>query len=133
MVKPEKPGQGLRELRLEKNFKQNFVAEKSGIHLKTYQRMEAGKTKIGLTDVPSLADAFGVPQDEILKKEGISMTNHFKNENGHNIGYVKTLSESEKASGLESRMLNMEAKLDSRDERLEKIEMLLEKVLSKLA
>lgn len=60
------------------NFTQEFVAAQLDISIKTYQRIESGKTQLSLSQVLLLTRAFGVslkeflPSDELFETETVS-------------------------------------------------------------
>ena len=56
----------LRELRTERGLTLRQVAERASIDISTLSRLEAGKRRLALDHVPSLAAALGVSADELL-------------------------------------------------------------------
>lgn len=89
-------GTNLRALRLAKNFTQDAVAESIGVSTKTYRNMENGKAKIAVDALPKAAGALGVSVDELMKHEGMTLHNNFRNQQGHNIVFGQALTKSER-------------------------------------
>lgn len=61
----------LRELRLKAGLTQKELAIRSGVHSRQIQRVELGTSKIEnltLVNAKRLADALGVPIEELLEK-----------------------------------------------------------------
>lgn len=90
-------GANLRSLRLAKSLTQDALAEAIGVSTKTYRKMEAGKTKIAVGSLPKAAQALDTSVDELMKPEGMTLHNNFRNQNGHNVvfGYEMTGTERE--------------------------------------
>jgi transcriptional regulator with XRE-family HTH domain len=56
----------LRELRTERGLTLQQVAERANIDISTLSRLEAGKRRLALDHIPSLAAALGVSTDDLL-------------------------------------------------------------------
>lgn len=61
-------GNMLRELRLEKNFTLEYVADKLGVAPKTLQRYERGERKIKVGTITELCAIYGVDYSEFMKR-----------------------------------------------------------------
>ncbi len=56
----------LRQLRFERNWSQETLAAQAGLHRTYISGIERAERNIGLDNVERLADAFGIPVDELL-------------------------------------------------------------------
>ena len=59
-------GERLREIRVERNMKQQTLADAVNIALRTYQHYEKGDREPSLSTLIALADALDVSVDELL-------------------------------------------------------------------
>lgn len=59
-------GERLRGLRSERGAKQREMAERLGMTLRNYQRMESGEINVPMLTLCALADDFGVSTDYLL-------------------------------------------------------------------
>ena len=62
----EKVNRNIRKIRLIKNLKQEHVAERLGISLKTYQKMENGEAPVSVERLNTIADVFEMQASDIL-------------------------------------------------------------------
>jgi DNA-binding XRE family transcriptional regulator len=60
-------GAGLRELRFTRGETQQTVADRAGIGLTTYRRLESGRNRPQARTLTGLAVALGVPRDEFVR------------------------------------------------------------------
>lgn len=63
-------GKRLRELRIERNMKQQTLADAVNIALRTYQHYEKGDREPSLATLVALADALEVSTDDLLGRSG---------------------------------------------------------------
>ncbi|PRY90626.1 helix-turn-helix domain-containing protein [Mongoliibacter ruber] len=62
--------EGLKSLRLQKNYSQEYIAEKLGKSDYTgYQRIESGRTELKFEDAYKLADIYNVPMEKIYNPD----------------------------------------------------------------
>ncbi|MGJ8592051.1 MAG: helix-turn-helix domain-containing protein [Aquaticitalea sp.] len=59
--------QRLKELRLERNFSQDYIAFELGISQKTYSNLESGKSKIGLEHLNALSKIYNSTLIEFIQ------------------------------------------------------------------
>lgn len=62
----EKVNRNIRKIRLIKNLKQEHVAERLGISLKTYQKMENGEAPVSVERLNTIAEVFEMQASDIL-------------------------------------------------------------------
>lgn len=65
-------GKRLRELRIERNMKQQTLADAVNIALRTYQHYEKGDREPSLSTLVALADVLEVSTDDLLGRSGHS-------------------------------------------------------------
>lgn len=65
----ERVSSKLKTTRLQRNFSQEAAAEVSGVPLRTYQRIEAGKQWPNLKQAFLLCTAFDVSLDSLVSKQ----------------------------------------------------------------
>ena len=82
----------LRELREQKNYTQEYLAEKLGISQNTYSRLETGQTKVSIEKLKEIAQVLEVPLWELLEEKA---TFYFHN-NQEIKGYIQNLYEYQK-------------------------------------
>lgn len=68
------PAKRIREIRLSKNLSQAELAEKIGIAVQNYWKIEKGITDLTLSRLNKIADALEVPLAELLGIETTSIT-----------------------------------------------------------
>ena len=59
-------GRRVRQLRLERGWTQDEFSRRFGFNFKHYQRIEQGQQNLELATLNKLADAFGIPIDQVL-------------------------------------------------------------------
>ena len=59
----------LREARISAKLSQPALAEALGVHFRTVQNWEKGKTSIPISVLPALDKLFGIPQDVVPRAE----------------------------------------------------------------
>jgi transcriptional regulator with XRE-family HTH domain len=61
-------GANVRRLRLKSGLTQEQLAETTGLELRSLQRVESGRTKIGIDTLVLLADTLGVKPGALLRE-----------------------------------------------------------------
>ncbi len=92
----------LRKHRDEVCYSQDYMANQSGIHQATYQRMEAGEIKVSASRLAKIAAIFGKPVEAFLT--------HFKNKT-EGINGEKSITVSEKEWALMQQITQQQEKL----------------------
>ncbi len=65
-----KIAEGLKSLRLQKNYSQEYISEKLGkTESSAYQRIESGRTELKFEDAFKLASIYSVPMEHIFDPE----------------------------------------------------------------
>ena len=79
----------LRKLRNQINYSQEFMAELLEMEHSSYNRLENGKQKLKIEDIPKLAKALGKTKEEILSELiGWSLNNSYHNNAQNNQNLV---------------------------------------------
>jgi len=60
-------GEKIRKIRESKNYKQEYLADKLGISITAYSKMENGETKLTTDKLEKLAEIYGTDVEGILK------------------------------------------------------------------
>ncbi|GAA4086651.1 helix-turn-helix domain-containing protein [Mucilaginibacter panaciglaebae] len=63
-------------IRQQQNLTQEELYERSGISVRTIQRIEAGTSDPKGYTLKALAKGLGIPEDELREKEGVTVTEH---------------------------------------------------------
>jgi len=85
--------QQIKDLRLQNNYTQNYIAEKIKVSQKTYSNMESGKSKITLEHLTKLSEVYKITLMEFIElvnQTDENIINAIKEENP-NIGNNKLL------------------------------------------
>ena len=73
----EKQSNKIKELRISKNLSQEELSEKSGVSLRTIQRLESGGTEARGQTLQKLAKIFGVDYNNLIKSKNIIKKNNY--------------------------------------------------------
>lgn len=73
--------QRLKELRLEKNYSQDYIAHEMGICQKTYSNLESGKSKIDINHLDKLSKIYDITTADLINpyifsQNGSTIKNH---------------------------------------------------------
>ncbi|MBL0302268.1 MAG: helix-turn-helix transcriptional regulator [Cytophagaceae bacterium] len=80
--------ENLRKLRNKINYSQEFMADKLGMDHSSYNRLENGKQKLKMEDIPKIATAFNKSKEEILTELTgwtLNNSNHDNSQNNQNL------------------------------------------------
>ena len=67
-------GQRIKEIRMDKKFTQEYLAERAGVNVSHISNIETGKVKVSLTLLVAISNVLGVTVDYILENEYHSPT-----------------------------------------------------------
>lgn len=89
----QKIGNRIKNLREEKNYSQDYLAQRLGISQKAYSKIENSQTKLTVEHLLKIADALEVSINKILASDGNTVHNNFSTHNGEGIVVNKATSE----------------------------------------
>jgi transcriptional regulator with XRE-family HTH domain len=88
----EKIAEGLRSLRVKKNYSQEYVADRLGKNDYTgYQRIETGRTELKFEDAYKLARLYKVPMEHIFNPDLKNRDEKESIDQIHDLNYKKNL------------------------------------------
>ena len=114
----------IRIYRHKKGFSQEFVANHLGVCQSTYQKIEAGETKISAERLMQVASILEQPLESFLSKENKYIENQHNSNNQNVNGLVINYSEQQiefmqkMLTQQEKRILELEAKIERRDKKI---------------
>jgi len=85
MIAIKKVGERVKHLREEKNYSQQYFADKLGITQKAYSKIESGETRFSVDHLLKVAEILETPIEDILPAEGNAVYNNFNTHNGEGI------------------------------------------------
>ena len=89
-------GNTLRKLRVERNMKQTEMADKLGISLSTYSRIENDQSVLDAALLPKIAKEFGTTLDNLLDDGKVIFSNNVQHNKGAGVIVQKGISEAER-------------------------------------
>lgn len=117
----ESIGQRIREIRLSRNYSQQYLAQKIGVTQKAYSKIESEETKLGVDTLKKIASILDVPIESFFDTKNKPIINDFSSRaGGDNVLYKTTLDKS-----LEKMIFELIKSKDqiilSKDEMIEKL------------
>ncbi|MCA0428126.1 MAG: helix-turn-helix transcriptional regulator [Bacteroidetes bacterium] len=117
----ESIGQRIREIRLSRNYSQQYLAQKIGVTQKAYSKIESEETKLGVDTLKKIASILDVPIESFFDSKNKPVINDFSSRaGGDNVLYKTTLDKS-----LEKMIFELIKSKDqiilSKDEMIEKL------------
>lgn len=116
-------GQKIKKIRLYKNLTQEHMAERLGVSLKTYNKMEGGAAPVSIDRLNKAAEEFGMKPEDILtlKDDNATFSNTVHEAKRDGIVINNQISSAEKEA-LESRIRTLEeqVKLLQENDRFQK-------------
>lgn len=116
-------GQKIKKIRLYKNLTQEHMAERLGVSLKTYNKMEGGAAPVSIDRLNKAAEEFGMKPEEILKmpEDGNVFTTNFNEAKAERDVIINQVCASEREA-LEKRIQSLEeqVKLLQENDRFQK-------------
>ncbi len=102
-------GQKIKKIRLFKNLTQEYMAERLGVSIKTYNKMEAGAAPVSVDRLNKAAEEFGMKPEEILtlKDDHTTFTNTVHEAKRDGIVINHSISQGEKEA-LEAQIRSLE-------------------------
>jgi transcriptional regulator with XRE-family HTH domain len=86
-------GERVKNLREEKNYTQQHIANKLGISQKAYSKIETGETKLSVDNLIKIAEILETTLYRILNLDGSTTYNNFNTHNGEGIVIHKSTSD----------------------------------------
>ena len=91
----ESIGQRIREIRLSRNYSQQYLAQKIGVTQKAYSKIESEETKLGVDTLKKIASILDVPIESFFDSKNKPVINDFSSRaGGDNVLYKTTLDKS---------------------------------------
>lgn len=86
-------GTRIKNLREERNYSQDYLAQKLGITQKAYSKIETNQTRLSVDNLFKIAEALETSINKILDNDGSTIYNNYSTHNGEGIVIHKTTSE----------------------------------------
>jgi transcriptional regulator with XRE-family HTH domain len=116
-----KIGTKLRRLRMEKGYKQEYLAEVLEISQKTYSNMENDKSSISLDTLKKIAQEYKIELIDLIKDDKVIIQNNSFNDTSTSNGIVVNHSE-ELIIQLKERIADKDKIIENLNKRLEVLE-----------
>ena len=83
----------IKEMRLKKNYSQDYIAKRLGISQKAYSKIENNETRLNVDALLSIADVLEIPVNHFFNDSKAPMLNDFSSgREGDNVIYKKNYS-----------------------------------------
>ena len=120
-----KIGSKLRKLRMEKGYKQEYMADVLDISQKTYSNMENDKSSISIDTLKKIAEEYKIDLIELLSDDKVVIQNNSSNDTSTFNGiFINHLSE-ELLNQMKERVTDLKQIIAEKDKRIETLEKLL--------
>ncbi len=86
-------GERIKRLREERNYSQQYLAQKLGVSQKAYSKIETNQTKLSVDSLLKIAEVLETSINKILDTDGNAVYNNFSTHNGEGIVIHKTSSD----------------------------------------
>lgn len=91
----ESIGQRIREIRLSRNYSQQYLAQRIGITQKAYSKIESEETKLGVDTLKKIASVLDVTIESFFDSKNKPVINDFSSRaGGDNVVYKTTIDKS---------------------------------------
>lgn len=117
-IKEKEIGVRIKRLREDKNYSQDYLAQKLGITQKAYSKIETNQTRLSVDNLLRISEVLETSINKILDVDGGTVYNNYSTHNGEGIVINKTTSD--KIIDLYDRLLK------SKDDEIEALKKLLE-------
>jgi transcriptional regulator with XRE-family HTH domain len=123
-----KIGNRLKELRINKGYKQEYLAEILEISQKTYSNMENDKSTISIDTLKKIADEYKIDLVDLLHDEKTIVQHNHSNDNGtFQSGIIINQLSEELLNQIKERVADLKQILLDRDKRIELLEQRINK------
>ncbi len=117
-----KIGDKLRKLRMEKGYKQEYLAEVLEISQKTYSNMENDKSSISIDTLKKIAEEYKIDLIELLSDDKVVVQHNNSHDTSTFNGiFINHLSE-ELLNQMKERIEDLKKMIDEKDKRIEILE-----------
>lgn len=92
-IKEKEIGTRIKNLREERNYSQDYLAQKLGVSQKAYSKIETNQTKLSVDNLLKIAEILETSVNKILEIDGSTIYNNYSTHTGEGIVINKTTSE----------------------------------------
>lgn len=117
-IKEKEIGSRIKRLREDKNYSQDYLAQKLGITQKAYSKIETNQTRLSVDNLLRISEVLETSINKILDIDGGTVYNNYSTHNGE--GIVINKSTSDKIIELYDKLLK------AKDNEIEALKMLLD-------
>jgi transcriptional regulator with XRE-family HTH domain len=117
-IKEKEIGARIKRLREDKNYSQDYLAQKLGITQKAYSKIETNQTRLSVDNLLRISEVLETSINKILDIDGGTVYNNYSTHNGEGIVINKTTSD--KIIDLYDRLLK------AKDDEIEALKKLLD-------
>ena len=117
-----KIGTKLRKLRMEKGYKQEYMAEVLNISQKTYSNMENDKSSISIDTLKKIAEEYKIDLMELISDDKVIIQNNSSNDSSTFNGLVVNHLSEELLNQLKERVNDLKQIIDSKDKLIADLE-----------
>lgn len=117
-IKEKEIGARIKRLREDRNYSQDYLAQKLGITQKAYSKIETNQTRLSVDNLLRISEVLETSINKILDIDGGTVYNNYSTHNGEGIVINKTTSD--KIIDLYDRLLK------AKDDEIEVLKKLLE-------
>lgn len=117
-----KIGSKLRKLRMDKGYKQEYMAEVLEISQKTYSNMENDKSSISLDTLKKIAEEYKIDLMELISDDKVVIQNNSSNDTSTFNGFVVNHLSEELLQQFKERIEDLKQIIEEKNKRIEILE-----------
>lgn len=117
-----KIGSKLRKLRMDKGYKQEYMAEVLEISQKTYSNMENDKSSISLDTLKKIAEEYNIDLMELISDDKVIIQNNSSNDTSTFNGFVVNHLSEELLQQFKERIEDLKQMIEEKNKRIEILE-----------